>query len=135
MVKNPNKTPYDPNKPLQKRTKEAQHVFIKHYAVNRNISAACEHAKVSRTVYYEWLSKFPKFKQKCQDVIDKFDDIIEDGLFHYAKAKNPDILKFLAKHRLSKRGYTEKQEVEHSGEIATKAYIGFSPDEWDEETK
>jgi hypothetical protein len=31
------------------------------------------------------------------------------------------------------RGYKEvsRQEVEHSGDIATKAYIGISPDDWD----
>lgn len=64
---------------------------------------------VSRKILYDWAEKYPKFR----DILERINSIQADRVINMALAGNYNPL--IAKLLLGKHGYSEKQEVEHSG--------------------
>ena len=82
-----------------------------------NVSAACKAVGISRTMYYNWKKTDEKFKGEAES--DRFEenylDAIEAKLAKVALIdENPTVLIFLAKTKGKKRGYIEKQEIDHT---------------------
>ena len=101
---------------MQHRTKKAHKLFLKEYLeTHGNISKSCDAAGVDRATYYLWIEKYPEFKQECEEILERWYDSVEDKIHNFVDRSNPDMLKFYAKTKLKKRGYVEKQELEHQG--------------------
>ena len=45
-----------------------------------NISRACEGINITRRTYYNWLDKFPKFKQLIEEVKESLNDMVGSQL-------------------------------------------------------
>lgn len=59
-------------------------------------------------------------------------DKAESKLIDAIENREPWAIAMTLKTLGKQRGYVEKQEIEHSGEVGIKAYVGISPDDWDE---
>jgi len=102
-----------------------QIAFLDHYFKQKgNISKACKKVGVDRTRYYDWM-KNPQFQQAMQDVIESHNDLVIEKILKLALQSDKDLLKFWAKNQIKHRGFVEKQEVQHSGEIDNKLEVTF----------
>ena len=85
------------------------------------IQDSCDKFGMGRTAYYEWLNRCPEFRQKVKETNESFKDMVEGKIAKHIKSKDPrisaDMCKFYAKTKMKDRGYVEKQEFEHSGNV------------------
>ena len=81
------------------------------------VSPACKKVGISRQTHYEWMREDPDYKAKVEDVDEMVLDFSETHL-HKAIAKGNVVANiFHLKTKGKKRGYTEVQQIEHSGKI------------------
>jgi len=73
--------------------------------------------KVSRSTVYEYLKNNAWAWNLVNDEREKIIDLGEASLFFQVKERQPWATKFLLTTIGKSRGYVEKQEVEHSGNI------------------
>ena len=120
------KTKQKQTKKKQTNKQKNQDKFLNTYLETLgNISEACKEIKISRSTYYLWISEDQEFKQRFSDITDAFDDRIETTIRQMATSGDKDLLKFWASRKLKNRGFTEKTEVEHSGELNNKITINI----------
>ena len=81
------------------------------------VTDACKAAGVSRTSFYDYTKKDPDFKKAVDDVENIAIDHVEGKLFKLIDELNAPAIIFYLKCKGKKRGYIEKQEVEHSGKV------------------
>lgn len=104
-------------KPVLKRK---QRLFIEEYIRQMgHITSACKEVSISRETYYAWL-KIPVFKAAFDDAIETHNDAVFQRILGLALQSDKDMLKLWAKTQMKHRGFIEKQEVEHSGNINRK---------------
>ena len=82
-----------------------------------NVSKTCEAANIHRSTFYEYVNKDSDFKQKVEDVKEACIDLAESELLKLIQSGNPTSIIFYLKTKGKKRGYVEKVEQEHSGNI------------------
>ena len=81
-----------------------------------NISISCDAVGINRSTYYEWMKKDKKFSSLIIEHQEGLLDFTESKLMqNISKGKEASIF-FHLKTRGKKRGYIERQEIEHSGE-------------------
>lgn len=85
-----------------------------------NISKACIACGVSRMWYYDNIEKDEDFKKHCENIDEYIIDTVENCLLDQIKEGNSTSTIFYLKTKGKKRGYIEKQEIEHSGTIEQK---------------
>lgn len=131
--------------------------FLMELAVRGNISDSAKAAGVSRRVVYEWRAADPEFAALWDEALDTAIDAMEreahrrafegtrkpvigrigkdeDGIVTDRAGNELYLLEYsdslatllLKAHRPEK--YRERQQIEHTGEIAQKVYAGFDPD-------
>lgn len=128
----------------------ARESFLVELAQRGNITDACKAAGIGRRTVYDWREADPAFAAAWDDAISTAVDTAEreawrravegidkpligrvgkdeDGVITVIKEYSDTILlRLLSAHRPEK--WRERQQVEHSGEIAQKVYAGFDPD-------
>jgi hypothetical protein len=121
---------------------------------NGIVSTACHNIGLARSTYYLWLKDDEEFKKAVDEIQEVAIDYVESKLFEKiegikVKAKNQtgagesnepvvyDVppsdtaIIFYLKTKGKKRGYVERQEIDHSGRIGLTLIEG-EPDERDE---
>ena len=93
------------------------------------VSDACKKANVHRSTHYRWLKEDPEYKAKVDSIEDLALDFAETALHRQIKRNNVVATIFLLKTRGKKRGYVEKTEVEHSGEVVSNTIIKWGDKE------
>jgi len=84
------------------------------------VTLACRANKnMSTTTHYRWKKEYKGYAERAEEINDMVLDIAESKLYQNVMDGDPASIFFLLKCRGKKRGYTEKQEVEHSGNIGT----------------
>jgi wyosine [tRNA(Phe)-imidazoG37] synthetase (radical SAM superfamily) len=91
------------------------------------VTTACEKAKVTRTTFYNYYNDDPEFKKAADSIEDVAIDFAETQLYKQIKDGNPTSTIFYLKTRGKRRGYVEKQEMEHSGDITIKVRYEKKP--------
>lgn len=103
---------------IQKRQEKLKLKFLELFPKNLgHISATCKAIKIDRSTYYKWIRNDEAFRQGCLDAEEEKIDHAEAFLFKEMKAGNTACIIFFLKTKAKKRGYIEKQEIEHSGEM------------------
>ena len=69
---------------------------------------------VSRKSIYDYLIKFPELKEYLNDEKEKILDMAEISLFSQVKDKDFSATKYILGTLGKRRGYVEKQEIEHT---------------------
>jgi len=90
-----------------------------------NASKACDAVGIDRQTYYNWKSANSAFKQGCEDTQESMIDFAESMLYKNIKDGKESSINFFLKTRGKSRGYVEKQEIEHSGNIITGVEVEF----------
>ena len=74
--------------------------------------------------HYEWLKDDDDYKTKVEGIKEIAIDSVESNLHEQIKEGNTTATIFYLKTQAKKRGYIEKQEIEHQGGIS------IEPKEW-----
>lgn len=82
------------------------------------VSSACKKAKVGRTQFYNWLKEDEEFAKAVNDVENIALDFVETQHYNQIKEGNVSSIIFHLKTKGRKRGYQEKQEIQHTGNMS-----------------
>ena len=81
------------------------------------VTTACQIVGISRQSHYDWLTKDEEYAQAVSDIENVALDFAESKLFkNIEKAKEASVF-FYLKTKGKKRGYIERQEIQHEGDI------------------
>jgi len=81
------------------------------------VTSACKIVGINRSTFYKYYNEDPKFAAEVNDIQEVAIDFAESKLYEQIKDSNTTATIFYLKTRGRNRGYVEKQEIEHSGEI------------------
>jgi hypothetical protein len=81
------------------------------------ITTACKKADVPRSTFYKWYNEDQQFKSEVDDIQEITLDFAESQLFKQIKENNTTATIFFLTTKGKNRGYIERQEIQHSGEI------------------
>ena len=98
---------------VQKTDKKKKDFLVSLKKNNGNISEACIAANIGRQTYYDWIEKDEVFRQDSNDAQESLIDLVESKLLENIKDNDNTSIIFFLKTKGKKRGYIEKQEIEH----------------------
>ena len=78
------------------------------------VTTACKIADVSRTQFYQWLKDDEDFAKKVQEIENVTLDFVESQLHKQIKENSTAATIFFLKTKGKKRGYIERQEIDHT---------------------
>ena len=81
------------------------------------VSEACKKVGVGRTTFYKWTREDSEFKEQVDDIEDVALDYVESQLYGQIRKGDTTAIIFYMKTKGKKRGYIEKTQHEHSGEM------------------
>jgi hypothetical protein len=81
------------------------------------VTPACESVGIARITHYDWMSNDPAYKKAVEEIKDIEIDFVESKLHSLINDKCPAAIIFHLKCQGKRRGYVEKQEIEHSGNL------------------
>ena len=86
-----------------------------------NVTQSCNAIGIDRSTYYDWIKKDSKFKKKIEELEpeERFMDFLESKLVERINKGDTTSIIFALKTKAKKRGYIERQEIEHSSDIET----------------
>lgn len=94
------------------------------------VTSACKTVGVDRTTFYKYVNEDADFKRAVDDVENIALDFAESQLHKQIQNGEVSSTIFFLKTKGKKRGYVEKQEVEHSGSMMFDILLP-TPDEVD----
>ncbi len=83
------------------------------------VTPACKVAGIHRTTHYDWLRNDPDYKAAVEELENVALDFAESHLHKQIKNGSTSATQFLLKTKGKPRGYVEKQEIQHSGNIGS----------------
>lgn len=88
------------------------------------VTTACAKADINRVTFYRWYQSDNKFKEAVDQIEDIALDFVETQHYKLIKDGNPSSIIFHLKTKGRSRGYREKYELEHSGDIGLEEIKG-----------
>lgn len=99
----------------QERTKANKAALIE--AMQKSlgvVTSACKAVGVNRTTFYKYYNNDPDFARACDECSEIALDFAESQLHKQIQGGNPSSTIFYLKTKGKKRGYIEKQEIDHT---------------------
>ena len=86
-----------------------------------NVTQSCNAIGIDRSTYYDWIKKDSKFKKEIEELEpeERFMDFLESKLVEKINGGDTTSIIFALKTKGKKRGYIERQEIEHSSNVET----------------
>ena len=81
------------------------------------VTSACKIVGIDRTTFYKYINEDEVFAKAVKDISEVAIDFAESKLYEQIRDNNTTSTIFYLKTKAKHRGYVERQEVEHSGEI------------------
>ena len=81
------------------------------------VTYACKAVGIARNTFYEWLKADEEWKKQVDDIQEVAIDFVERKLFDQIEEGNPTSTIFYLKTKAKKRGYVERQEIQHDGKL------------------
>jgi hypothetical protein len=78
------------------------------------VTPACKNVDISRETHYRWLKEDAEYKAAVESTDDIAIDFAESNLHQQIKKGVPSSTIFYLKTKAKKRGYIEKQEIDHN---------------------
>ncbi len=95
-----------------------QKLFVKAFEKqSTNVSRTCKIVGIERSTHYNWMSSNATYKEKIKNIEESMIDFAEGMLYKNMKAGKESSILFFLKTRGRARGYVERQEIEHIGEV------------------
>jgi len=79
-----------------------------------NVSIACKKANINRGTHYLWLQQDEVYREAIEEIKEEATDFVEDKLFKKINEGDTTSIIFYLKSKGKHRGWTERQEVQHS---------------------
>lgn len=99
-------------------TKERKSLFLALLEKNAgNVSITCKKVGIDRKTFYNWKEQDKKFADAFEEIEEGLIDFTESKMMQGISEGNTALICFHLKTKGKKRGYIEKSEIEHSGEI------------------
>ena len=95
-----------------------------------HVTKSAKKTGIERTTHYLWLRTDTNYKDWIDNIEDHQVDFYETALHQLIKDKNPTAVIFALKCKGKKRGYVERQEIEHSGNINNTVSAESLADTW-----
>ena len=92
------------------------------------VTTACKKVGIDRTTFYRYYKEDMEFKKQVDELSDVAIDFAESQLHKQIQSGNPTSTIFYLKTKAKKRGYVERQEIEHTGEVKSEI-IQWKPSE------
>ena len=92
------------------------------------VTSACKKVGIGRTTHYMWLKEDEEYKKAVESIEDIALDFAESQLHEQIRDGNTTATIFLLKTKGKKRGYIERQEIQHDASIESKL-IEWTPAE------
>lgn len=96
------------------------------------VTSACKSVGIDRKTHYEWLKLDDDYKNAVDSLSDVALDFAESALHKQINAGNPTSTIFYLKTKGKCRGYIERQEIDHSGEVGAQVLISLPDNDRDE---
>jgi len=84
------------------------------------ITTACKQVGIDRQTHYNWYNADSEYKSKVDDLKNVTLDFAESQLHKQIQEGNTTATIFLLKTLGKKRGYVERQEIQHDTDISSK---------------
>ena len=98
-----------------KKTETTQKNLIEAFRKTRfSVSAACVACGINRATFYRWLQEDEGFREGITEVREELLDIAEEQLHRHVSEGNMTAIMFVLKTKGKSRGYTERQEIDHT---------------------
>lgn len=81
-----------------------------------NIAGTCKAMRIARMTYYNWLEN-SEFASRVEDEVEGMIDYVEGKLMANIRSEKEASIFFFLKTRAKHRGYVERQETVHEGEM------------------
>lgn len=81
------------------------------------VTTACKTVGISRETHYRWLREDEAYKESVDSIADLTLDFVESQLHRQIQNGEVTSTIFYLKTKGKKRGFIEKQEIEHSGNM------------------
>jgi hypothetical protein len=81
------------------------------------VTTACRMVGISRETHYRWLREDEAYKEAVEGIADIALDFVESKLHKQIEEGEVSSTIFYLKTKGKKRGFVEKQEIEHSGNM------------------
>lgn len=78
------------------------------------VSKAAHMAGLDRKCHYNWMDSMPEYAKEYEAICDDRIDFVEDQLINNISNGDTTAIIFFLKTKAKKRGYVEKQEVDHT---------------------
>lgn len=82
------------------------------------VAVATKAIGIDRSTHYKWISRDPEYKAAVDDIQDLALDFAESKLHEMINEKDTAATIFFLKTKGKKRGYVERQELQHSGDVS-----------------
>ena len=79
------------------------------------VTSACKNVGISRETHYKWLREDESYKDSVEDLENVALDFAESQLHKQISGGNPTSTIFYLKTKGKRRGYVERQEIQHDG--------------------
>ena len=103
-------------KRIQKKQAEYLAVLEKNMGL---IAPSCKSCGIDRTTHYRWMKEYPEFSARVDEIQESNIDFVEGKLLSQINDGDTGAIIWFLKCKGKRRGYVEKQEIEHSGNIGT----------------
>jgi hypothetical protein len=81
------------------------------------VTTACKMVDIARSTHYLWMSTDEEYKEAVEAIADLTLDFVESQLHKQIQKGEVTSTIFYLKTKGKKRGFIEKQEIEHSGNM------------------
>ena len=83
------------------------------------VTLACKEVDIARQTHYRWMQEDEKYRRDVEDVADIALDFAESKLHKQIDKEDTTATIFYLKTKGRKRGYIERQEIDHNVNIPT----------------
>ena len=120
-------------KPLLKGLKGKKKTMMEHLITTLdNVSESAKRTGISRRAHYNWLEDDPVYKGYYDDISNYQVDFYQSALNLLVKEKNAAAIIFGLKCKGKHRGWTERNELELSGNVKNELSIDSLREVWKE---
>jgi hypothetical protein len=93
------------------------------------VTGACKKVGISRQTHYRWLEEDAEYKKAVESISDIALDFAESQLHQQIMEGNVASTIFYLKTKGKRRGYVERTELEHTGELTSNTVIKWGDKE------
>jgi len=87
------------------------------------VTSACASVGITRVTHYEWMKNDAEYKEAVHDITEMAIDFVESKLYKQISKENTTATIFYLKTKAKHRGYVERTEIQHEGNLGLASKI------------